>query len=420
MRCPECGEASDARLKYCENCGAKMPERPQATGARPAVRPSRPSRKAEEPAYAAEILEEVEERSRPYAVGDAPPLDPEEKTDPGQARAPYEGPKWLEHVPAHSPTVAGVGLLAVALVLSILPFFSGAGVPGSLLALVAGAVLVARELREAGQAPDFTERVPELLLRPEATAASTVVLAAIAVRMLGFGLTPLLWVAGVGLVGYDQWKKGLFSEDGVGRYFEPRRLLLMPRLAALVGVAVCLLSLFAPWATLRSELGALPENAPVPQGPPELRAVRVIRPTDDVLYSRGGDVTLLSGWDLPASVVAELALLVVLAMLALRPEVERPSWARFVPAGAVGLSLVWVALNIRLVPGPFGFLVGLGAVGMLAAREWMGPDMDAEPPPSDSDESEVSPFADDESEVSPFADDESALSPLADDESEPG
>lgn len=388
MRCPECGEASDARLKYCENCGAKMPVSPQATGPRPAVRPSRPNRGAEEPAYAAEILEEVEARSRPYAVGDAPPLDPEDKTDPGLSRPPYDGPKWLEHVPAHSPTVAGVGLLGAALVLSILPFFSGAGVPGSLLALVAGAVLVARELREAGQAPDFTERVPEALLRPEAAALSTVVLAAVAVRMLGFGLTPLLWVAGVGLVGYDQWRKGLAGEDGVGRYFEPRRLLLMPRLVALAGVAVCLLSLFAPWATVRSELAGLPGNAPVPAGPPELRVVRTVRPSDDVLYSRGGDATLLSGWDMPASVVAELALLVVLALLALRPEVERPSWARFVPAGAVGLCLVWVALNLRLVPGPFGFLVGLGAVGMLAAKEWKDASAGAEPPPSDFDESE--------------------------------
>lgn len=390
MRCPECGEASDARLKYCENCGAKMPERPQATGPRPAVRAPRPSRAASEPAYAKEILDEVEEHSRPYAVHEAPELPPEDKTDPGASRPPYEGPKWLEHVPAHSPTVAGVGLLGVAVVLSVLPFCADAGVPGSLLALAAGALLVARELREAGQAPGFTERVPEVLLRPEAAAAALAVLAAIAVRMLGFGLMPLLWVGGVALVAWDQWPKVVAREDGVGPYFEPRRLLRMPEVVALGGVAVCLLSLFAPWATVHSELAALPGNAPVPQGPPELRVIQTVRPSDDVLYSRGGDAALLSGWDMPASVLVELALLTVLALLALRPEVERPSWARFVPAGAVGFSLVWAGLNLRLVPGPIGFLVGLGAVGFLAARAWQG--MEEPPPPPDSpdfDESEA-------------------------------
>ncbi|MBZ4416389.1 zinc ribbon domain-containing protein [Myxococcus sp. RHSTA-1-4] len=370
MRCPECGEASNGRLKYCENCGAKMPVSPQATGSRPALRASRPGRKAEEPAYAEEILEEVEERARPYAVGSAPPLEPEDKTDPGLSRPAYDGPKWLANVPAHSPSVVGVGLIGLALVLSILPFFADAGVPGTLLALAAGVLLVARELREAGEAPGFTEVVPEVLLRPEAAALCTAVLAALAVRMSGLGLTPLLWLAGTGLVVHDQWRKVLAGPEGVvERWFEPRQLVLMPRVVALAGVAVCLLTLFAPWATVRAGLDGLPENAPVPQGPPELRVIDTRRPSDDVLYSRGGDFVSLSGWDLPASVVVELALLAVLALLALRPEVERPSWARFVPAGAVGLGLVWAAVNMRLALGPVVFVMGLGAVGFVAAMQ---------------------------------------------------
>ncbi|MCP3143347.1 zinc ribbon domain-containing protein [Pyxidicoccus xibeiensis] len=375
MRCPECGErAADARLKYCENCGAKMPASPQqGTGARPALRSSRPSRTSEEPAYAAEILDEVEEHSRPRVVGDAPELDAEDKTDPGQAARPaYEGPKWLAHVPAHSPSVLGVGLLALAVVLSALPFFAGAGVPGTLLALVAGALLVTRELHEAGEAPGFTQAVPPVLLRPEVAAVSTVVLAAIAVRMLGLGLSPLLWVAGAGLVAYDQWRKVLAGPDGALAWFEPRQLLRMPDVVALAGVTLCLLTLFGPWAVLTTGLDAMPDNAPVPQGPPELRVINSRRPSDDVLYTRGGDVAMLSGWDLPASVLVELALLAVLALLALRPDVARPSWARFVPAGAVGLSLVWAALNMRLGVGPIAFVMGLGAVGFVAFRQLRG------------------------------------------------
>jgi len=376
MRCPECGDASDGRLKYCEHCGAKMPVSPQATGSRPATRSSRPRRDASEPAYAAEILEEVDAHSRPSPVpspvSEAPALAAEDKTDPERSRPAHDGPKWLAHVPAHSPTVAGVGLMAVALVLGILPFFSGPGVPGALLALVAGVVLVARELREVGEAPGFTERLPEVLLRSEAAALSTVVLAAVAVRTLGLGLTPLLWLAGAGLVVHSQWRKVIVGEDGVAHLFEPRQLLLMPRLGVLVGVAVCLLSLFTPWGSVQPDLPTIPDSAPVPMAPPELRVIPYRRPSDDVLYSSAGRVTL-SGWDMPASVVAELALLAVLALLALRPEVARPAWARFVPAGAVGLVLVWAAVNFSLLPGPLGFLVGLVPVGVLAVRElWDG------------------------------------------------
>jgi hypothetical protein len=368
MRCPECGEASDGRLKYCENCGARMPVSPQATGARPAVRPSRPGRKASEPAYAEEILEEVEEHVRPHAVRRAPAPDPDDVTDPGMSRPAYAGPKWLASVPAHSRSVVGVGVLGLALVLSILPFFANAGWLGSLLALAAGVLLVARELREAGESPGFTQAVPEALLRPEATALCTAVLAALAVRMLGAGLVPLLWLAGTGLVVHDQWRKVLAGPDGVvARWLEPRQLLRMPGVVGLGGVAVCLLALFAPWGMVRTPVEPLPDNAPVPMGPPELRVIDAPRPSDDVLYTRGGDVISLSGWDLPASVGVELALLAVLALLALRPEVERPSWARFVPAGAVGLGLVWAALNMRVSLGPVLFVMGLGAVGFVAA-----------------------------------------------------
>lgn len=369
MRCPECGEASDGRLKYCENCGAKMPVSPQATGPRPAVRPSRAGRKASEPAYAEEILEEVEEqRARPYAVRHEPPPDSDDVTDPGVSRSAYDGPKWLASVPAHSRSVVGVGVLGLALVLSILPFFTDAGWLGTLLALAAGVLLVARELREAGEAPGFTQAVPEALLRSEATALCTAVLAALAVRMLGVGLTPLLWLVGTGLVVHDQWRKVLSGPDGVvARWLEPRQLLRMPGVVALGGVAVCLLALFTPWSTVRTAVASLPENAPVPMGPPELRVIDAPRPSDDVLYTRGGDIISLSGWDLPASVGVELALLAVLMLLALRPEVERPSWARFVPAGAVGLGLVWAALNMRVALGPVLFVMGLGALGFVAA-----------------------------------------------------
>ncbi|WP_043711096.1 zinc ribbon domain-containing protein [Corallococcus macrosporus] len=368
MRCPECGEDSNARLRYCENCGATMPEPPRGTGARAALRPSRPQRDLSQPAYAADILDEAEEHAQPYAGRDAPELPPEDQTDPGQSAPPYDGPKWLAHVPAHSPTVLGVIGVGCAVILSTLLSSSGPGLLGALLAVVSGAVLVARELRAAEQSPGFTERMPAVLMTPEAAATATAVMVALALRSLSLGVLPLLMVAGVGLVAHDQYRKVIAGEDGVGAYFDPRQLLVMPRLVGLGGVVVCLLALFAPWGTATLDVGGIPANAPIPQGPPELRVIATQRPTDDILYSYGGGVTHLRGWDLPASVVVELALLAVLALLALRPEVERPSWTRYLPVGAVALALGFAGLNMRLLPGPFVFVFGLGAVGFLAVQ----------------------------------------------------
>ncbi|AEI66702.1 hypothetical protein LILAB_24035 [Corallococcus macrosporus] len=345
-----------------------MPEPPRGTGARAALRPSRPQRDLSQPAYAADILDEAEEHAQPYAGRDAPELPPEDQTDPGQSAPPYDGPKWLAHVPAHSPTVLGVIGVGCAVILSTLLSSSGPGLLGALLAVVSGAVLVARELRAAEQSPGFTERMPAVLMTPEAAATATAVMVALALRSLSLGVLPLLMVAGVGLVAHDQYRKVIAGEDGVGAYFDPRQLLVMPRLVGLGGVVVCLLALFAPWGTATLDVGGIPANAPIPQGPPELRVIATQRPTDDILYSYGGGVTHLRGWDLPASVVVELALLAVLALLALRPEVERPSWTRYLPVGAVALALGFAGLNMRLLPGPFVFVFGLGAVGFLAVQ----------------------------------------------------
>jgi hypothetical protein len=350
------------------------------TGMRPALRPSK--KVSEEPAYAHEILEEVEEASRIYEV--APTLDPEDKTDPGrQAAVPaYDGPKWLAHVPAHSPSILGVMLIAFSLVLSILPFFSGAGIPGTLLALVACAVLVPRELRLAGMAQGFTDAMPPVLLRSEAAALSAVVLAAISVKMLGLGIQPLLWLVGGGLILHDQWRKVMAGPEGVMQfYFEPRLLLRRPAVVGLVGVGMCLLALFGGWAKMTAPAADLPDNAPVPGAPAELRVVDGPRPTDDVLYTRGGDIVMVSGYDLPGSVLVELALLVALGLMVLHRDLERADWLRYAPVGALGLCLVWAVVYMRVAFGPIFFILGLVAMGSLAVQQLLAARTAEQPEP---------------------------------------
>ncbi|RJS16342.1 zinc ribbon domain-containing protein [Corallococcus sp. H22C18031201] len=385
MRCPECGEnATDARLKYCENCGAQMPVTQAPTRTRTAIRAARP---VEEPAYASEIIEEAEEHARPSQAGAArpgiPPVDEGEDTNPGANPLPFDGPRWLRDVPAHSPSIVGVGLVTCAVVLGILPFFSSVGLAGGALAVLGGVALVARELRVAGERPGWVEWVPLSLMRSEVAAGYALLLAALALRSLSLGFTPLLWLAGAGLVVHDQYRKVYAEPDGVGRYFEPRRLVRFPAVVALAGVALCLGTLYLPW-TRGVSGSATVSNAPVPgrgSVPPELRVVEPPRASDDSLYSAGGYDAMDSGWDRPASLVPELALLAVLLLAALHDDVARPAWMRFVPAGAVGVCLLWALMNMRIAVGPIAFVFGLGAVGFLALRLALGREEQAPPPP---------------------------------------
>jgi hypothetical protein len=285
--------------------------------------------------------------------------DADEKTDPGRPAAPpYDGPLWLAHVPGHSPSVLGVGLLGVALVLSLLPFFGGVGTLGSLAVFVGGWLVTARELRAAGVRHGLVDWVPDALLHPAVPAVYAVVTLGLAIRMLGFGITPLLWLGGAGLIGYDQYRKVYVGETGWGRLFEPRQLLRGTSPVALGGVVLCLASLFLTWTPGGSSSGPVP----TPQGPPGLLVMDAPRPSEDVLYDLLAEA-YDKGWDKPLAELVELLLLAVLILLALRPEVSRPGWVRFAPIAVVVVGLVWTLACGALLPGPLLFLAGLAAVG---------------------------------------------------------
>ena len=361
MRCKECGEfAQEPTLRYCENCGAKMPPVPPGTPLRrPAAGGSARTTGSTRSTGTARAMpardesEDTDPRLRAVHAEDA-----DEHTDPGRsASPPYDGPAWLAHVPGHSPSVAGVGLLAVGLVLSILPFFAGAGPFWSLVVFAGGWLVVARELRVAGQPHPLVDWVPPSLLRPEVPALYAAVTVGVAIRMIGIGITPLLWLGGAGLLAYDQYRKVYVGDEGVGRYFEPRQLTRGMAPVALAGVALCLMTLFLTWVPgTRSSV-----SGPVPQGPAELRVVDVPRSATDSVYSIFDD-TYDKGWDQSLSLTVELLLLAVLGLLALRPEVPRPRWLRFAPLGVVGLGLVWTVAMGGLLLGPVLFVVGLAAV----------------------------------------------------------
>jgi hypothetical protein len=350
MRCKECGEgARDETLRYCENCGAKMPPPP-------------PPGTIRRTSTGVGALTTGRARSTAAAVRDIPARDEAEDTDPGlhalPKAPPYDGPVWLEHVPGHSPSVAGVGLLAVALVLSI---FGGVGSFWSLVVVMGGWWVTAREMREAGQRHALVDWVPDTLVHPAVPALFTVVVAALALRMLGVGLTSMLWLAAAALLAYDQYRKVYAGPKGWSRLFEPRALLRGTAPMALGGVALCLLALFLTWVPT----GTTRSAGPVPLAPPELHVVDAPTPSEDFIYGLIAE-SYDKGWDQSFSVTLELLLLGVLALMALRPEVPRPDWLRFAPIGVVLLGLVWTLVNGGLLLGPVLFLAGLAATGFAA------------------------------------------------------
>src|SRR6218665_391977 len=367
MQCKECGEvAKDNTLRYCENCGAKMPPLPPGTPRKTGVRPAIPTTgrpRAYVPARDALPDDDTEEQSRsPHFV---PSSAQDEHTDPGiSATPPYDGPAWLAHVAAHSPTVLGLGLLALAMFLAILPFFSGVGPFWSLVVLAGGWVVAARELREAQVRHPLVDWVPESLLQPAVPALFAVLVAALALRMVSLGFTPLLWLGGAGLVGYDQYRKVYAGEQGWSRLFVPRQLLSGLSLVALGGVALCVLSLFLTWVPARSPA----RHATAAAGPPELRMMDPVPASSDYSFQLPDN----AGWDQPMAVTMELLLLAVLGLMALHPEVYRPDWLPFAPLGVVALGIAWAVfclVTLGFSVGPVLFLVGLVAVGVVSGRE---------------------------------------------------
>ncbi|HEX8818649.1 MAG TPA: hypothetical protein VF794_01885 [Archangium sp.] len=361
MRCKECGEiAQELTLRYCENCGAKMPTPPPGTPLRRpppggVVRTTGSMRSTTGTARALPVRDEDTDPGLRAVHAQ----DVDEHTDPGRPMSPpYDGPAWLARVPGHSPSVAGVGLLALGLVLSIL--FAGVGPFWSLVVFAGGWMVVAREMLAAGEKHPLVDWVPAALLRPVVPALYTAVTVGLAIRMLGIGLTPLLWLGGAGLLAYDQYGKVYAGPEGIGRYFEPRQLLRGTAPVALGGVALCLTALFLTWVPVTgSRYGS---SAPVPRAPPELRVVDAPRSSSDSVYSMF-DESYDKGWDQAFSVTMEMLLLAVLGLMALHPEVPRPEWLRFAPIGVVVLGLVWTLVQGGLLLGPLLFLAGLAAVG---------------------------------------------------------
>lgn len=348
-RCPECGEvAAEPRLRYCENCGAKMPD------------------------YKPPPLVDEEAAAKVAKVRPAPP--------------PYTGPKWLVPVPAHSPTVLGVILHMVAMGLSILPTMAGLGPFWSFVMVMGGLLVVAREYRRENIPNVFVDWVPESLYPSIVPTLYAALAIGFLLPMMELSVQPLLWIPGTVLVAGHQWDKVFTDRGGLAAIFDPLQLGRGARILALVGTLVCLMALFFTWKTVEApavtSIGYLTAQD-------RIRPINMPRPPPDSVYTEVEPPT--SGMNLPIGATIEVGLLAILMLLMIRPQVDRPVWLRFVPMGITAICMAWVLVNMRMKVGPIMFLVGMVPVGLISALQAVGRDdldhgdgyVEAPPPPAE-------------------------------------
>jgi hypothetical protein len=231
-----------------------------------------------------------------------------------------------ERLPGGSLTLLGLGLVGLALVLSLLPFVAGIGFIGTPVMLLGGALVAVNEWRLVGAdirpLPPGLENLPEEMRHPAIAQLFALLTCTQALLMLGFGLVSLLWLLAALVLGYEQGQRFFAPslEEDEGVYEDSLRHRLNPWVV--VGAGVCSFSLLLPWA--RSNMPLLGE----------------------------------SGGEQPLATITQFMLL-LLACFALR----RRGLAAMHPIVLV-LGAVWLTMWFRLMMspytvGPWFFLPGL-------------------------------------------------------------
>ncbi len=152
----------------------------------------------------------------------------------------------LDRVPGRSVTLVGLGLVAAAIGLSALPWFSGIGLVWSVVMLAGAGAVALVEL--AGHGVDVPEeKLPAALRHPLVPAAYAALVLLHAFLLFRVGIVPLTWTAAAGLLAYDQHRRAAAAPDGFVHRFDVRRAWHGYRRNVTAGVGVCLASLFMTW-----------------------------------------------------------------------------------------------------------------------------------------------------------------------------
>lgn len=278
-----------------------------------------------------------------------------------------EDPNIREAIPGRSLSIAGLAIMATALLLSATPWFYGIGFTWSVIMLAGGALVAVMELRSAGVRVQGLEAIPASLLHPLLPPLFAGLAAIHAFLELSLGLVPLLWVVAAGLLVYDQYKKAMAAPDSVGHRFDLRQAWQGYRRYIVIGVAICLLSLFLTWSASAGHFSGGYESR----------------------YSSyyGGYVSdwnftkyYWPGWDISGRSMsfvtfAVTALVALAGWAAFRG--SRPAWFNQLGLGLGGVALLFWLYHVGGHAGVLLYLVGMLPIGfalaMLAQGQESGP-----------------------------------------------
>ncbi|NOJ95084.1 zinc ribbon domain-containing protein [Corallococcus coralloides] len=285
-----------------------------------------------------------------------------------------DDPRLRERLPGGSLPLLGAGLVAAAAVVPVLPFVGGGlGLPWAVLMLVGAGMLGAREWVAAGRKlPDALVPAVKWAAHPAFLPMFTALTVTQAFLSLGLGVAPLLWVLAAVVLGFVQWRAfqaSPLAEPSLTRRPADVRL----KRWVFAGVAACAVGLLLPWSSAWSL---------VPTA--HLQRERTITIDDNFAW----DIEDQHTWKfntlvLPAGQGAGTgrgrlgATGVVLGLLALgvlgSVRRAREALPSAVPAVLAGLITVWGLTGLSSKPGPWLFLLGILAVDVAVAREWLGP-----------------------------------------------
>ncbi|RKH68255.1 hypothetical protein D7W81_12845 [Corallococcus aberystwythensis] len=298
-----------------------------------------------------------------------------------------DDPRLRERLPGGSLPLLGSGLVAAAVVVPVLPFVAGGlGLPWSALMLVGAGMLGAREWVAAGRTlPPALVPVVKWAAHPAFLPMFTALTVTQAFLSLGLGVAPLLWLLAAVVLASVQWrafKASSLAELSLTRRPADVRL----KRWVFAGVAACAVGLLLPWSSAWSL---------VPTA--HLQRERNITIDDNF----GWDIQDNDTWKFNTLVLPAAgrgagtgrgrlgATGVVLGLLALgvlgSVRRAREALPSVVPAVLAGLITVWALTGLSSRPGPWLFLLGILAVDVAVAREWLGPRSaapPAEPPAS--------------------------------------
>jgi hypothetical protein len=128
-----------------------------------------------------------------------------------------DDPRLRSRLPGESLTMLGLGLVALALLLSLVPFVAGIGRIGSSVMLLAGVLVALNEWRGVnppGALPPSLENLPEETQHPGISQAYAALVCTHALLMMGFGLVSILWLLAAIVLGFDQGRRFFaFTEE---------------------------------------------------------------------------------------------------------------------------------------------------------------------------------------------------------------